>query len=248
MLVFLLAGLVGLSLGLLGAGGSILAVPILRYAGGLSAKQAIATSLATVGAVSLVGAAIAWREGRLRPREALMFAGIASLGTLLGVRLAVWLSDAVQMGLFLLVMIVALVFMVKSNGDQPGTEKVTVAATWGKALGVGVLTGLVGVGGGFLIVPALMAIYRMPIKEATGTSLGVIALNSALGMMAYSNSVTLDLTFTAEFVGAALGGLMIGLGTGRRVESRVTKVLFQGSILAVALYTAWREFGALLLG
>jgi uncharacterized membrane protein YfcA len=177
-----------------------------------------------------------------------MFAAIASLGPLLGVRLAVWLSDAVQMSSFLLVMIVALAFMVKSNGDQPAAEKVTVAATWGKALGVGVLTGLVGVGGGFLIVPALMAIYRMPIKEATGTSLGVIALNSALGMMAYSSSVTLDLTFTAEFVAAALGGLMIGLGTGRRVESQVTKLLFQGSILAVAIYTAWRELGALLLG
>jgi uncharacterized membrane protein YfcA len=247
VLVFLLAAVVGLSLGLLGAGGSILAVPILRYAGGLSAKEAIATSLATVGAVSLVGAILAWREGRLRPREASIFAAIASLGTVVGVRMAVALSDGFQMGLFLLVMVAALVFMVSADEaplDLP-KAKLSMGATWGKALGVGVLTGLVGVGGGFLIVPALMAIYRMPIKDATGTSLGVIAINSALGLLSYSNAIVLDWVFTAQFVGAAIAGLLVGLATGRKVEGRITKVLFQGSILVVALYTAWRELLAL---
>lgn len=239
-MVFLLAALVGLSLGLLGAGGSILAVPILRYAGGLSAKHAVATSLATVGAVSLVGALVAWREGRLRWREGLSFSVLASLGTLAGVRLAAGLSDRVQMALFLAVMAVAWVSMRRGapadSSRGPGSRW-----AWLQAVGVGVLTGLVGVGGGFLIVPALMAIYRFPVKEATGTSLSVIAFNSGIGVVAYSGAIALDVPFTLGFVAAAVVGLLAGLALGRRVSNRRTESLFQGAILGVGLYTLWRE-------
>ncbi len=110
-----------------------------------------------------------------------------------------------------------------------------------KAVGVGILTGLVGVGGGFLIVPALMAIYRMPIRDATGTSLLVIAFNSALGVTAYSGTLDLDLAFTLTFVSAAVTGLLAGLAAGKRVGARTTESLFQGFILLVGLYTLWRE-------
>lgn len=244
MLALALAAVVGLSLGLLGAGGSILAVPILRYAAGLSAKQAVATSLATVGSVALVGSIIAWKEGRLRTTAAVQFALIASLGTTLGVRVATLLSDKAQMALFLVVMAVALIAMTRSgpelNAETPTPGWVSIIA---QALGVGVLTGLVGVGGGFLIVPALMSIYRLPIKEATGSSLAVIAINSFLGMASYAQSMTLDWTFTLEFVGSALVGLLLGLAAGRKVESRTTERIFFAAVVSVGLYTLVAEFG-----
>lgn len=244
MLALALAAIVGVSLGLLGAGGSILAVPILRYAAGLSAKQAVATSLATVGSVALVGAVIAWKEGRLRKQAALQFSLIAALGTILGVRVATLVSDKIQMALFLLVMVAALVAMTRSNpqrsGDTPPPGWLTIL---GKALGVGVLTGLVGVGGGFLIVPALVAIYRLPMKEATGTSLAVIAINSLFGIASYSQATPLNWTFTLQFVGSALAGLLLGLALGRRIENRTTERIFFAAVVAVGLYTLVAEFG-----
>jgi uncharacterized membrane protein YfcA len=241
VLTLLLAMLVGLSLGLLGAGGSVLAVPILRYVAGLSAKQAVATSLATVGAISLVGGLLAWKEGRLRWRQALEFALIASLGTFLGVQLASGLSDKVQMGLFLLVMAGALVVMRRPRRLAPSSGGQAWYVLWGQALAVGVLTGVVGVGGGFLIVPALVAIYSLPIKDATGTSLAVIAFNSLVGMVSYSQALELDWRFTLEFVAAALAGLLGGLAIGRKVESRTTEQAFLAVLVAVGLYTAIHE-------
>lgn len=244
MLSLALAAIVGLSLGLLGAGGSILAVPILRYAAGLTAKQAVATSLATVGSVSLVGAVIAWKEGRLRMAAAVQFAFIASLGTLLGVRVSTLLSDKAQMALFLMVMMAALVAMTRSrsqlSAETPSPGLIQIIT---QALGVGVLTGLVGVGGGFLIVPALVAIYRLPMKEATGTSLAVIAINSLFGMASYSQATTLDWAFTFQFVGSALAGLLLGLAMGRKVESRMTERIFFAAVVTVGLYTLLAEFG-----
>lgn len=244
MLSLVLAAIVGLSLGLLGAGGSILAVPILRYAAGLTARQAVATSLATVGSVALVGAVIAWKEGRLRMAAAIQFALIAALGTTLGVRVATLLSDKAQMGLFLLVMAAALVAMTRSrpqlSAERPAPGRVQIVT---QALGVGVLTGLVGVGGGFLIVPALVAIYRLPMKEATGTSLAVIAINSLFGMASYSQATTLDWVFTFQFVGSALAGLLLGLAMGRKVESRTTERIFFAAVVSVGLYTLVAEFG-----
>lgn len=241
VLAFLLAGLVGLSLGLLGAGGSILAVPILRYAAGLPAKQAVATSLATVGSVAMVGALIAWKERRLRLRAALQFSLLASMGTLLGVKVATLLHDKVQMALFLIVMVVALFAMKSQRPAQADHGRARLV--W-QAIGVGVLTGLVGVGGGFLIVPALVAIYRLPMREATGTSLAVIAINSYLGMLSYSQAMSLDWVFTLEFVGSALAGLLGGLSLGRRVQSQTTERVFFAALTAVAIYTLVSEFGA----
>ena len=154
MISFLMASLVGLSLGLLGSGGSILAVPVLKYTAGLSAKQAVATSLATVGSVSLVGALLAWREGRVAWRGASLFSVVATVGTYGGVQIAHRLSDATLMGIFVAVMVYAVVRMLR---EKKSTDEATgTAGAVGKALGVGILTGVVGVGGGFLIVPALV--------------------------------------------------------------------------------------------
>ena len=240
MISFLMASLVGLSLGLLGSGGSILAVPVLKYTAGLSAKQAVATSLATVGSVSLVGALLAWREGRVAWREASLFSVVATVDTYGGVQIAHRLSDATLMGIFVAVMVYAVVRMLR---EKKSTDEATgTAGAVGKALGVGILTGVVGVGGGFLIVPALVALFHLPMKKATGTSLVVISINSLVGTLSYSSEVPLDWLFTAKFVAAAVLGLLLGMRWAQQMSEGKLQRVFAVLLAVVCIYMGVREF------
>ena len=201
-----LAALIGLSLGLLGGGGSILTVPILVYVLGFEAKEAIAASLVVVGATSLFGALGHWRAGRVRPRTALAFGLVAMLGAFAGARLAGLLSGTLQLAVFAVVMLAAAVsiFRGRAEGDEsapPRPLPLIVLA----GLAVGVLTGVVGVGGGFLIVPALVLLARLPMKQAVGTSLVVIAMNSAAGFTGYLGRVPIRWGFLLAFTAVAIG-------------------------------------------
>ena len=144
-------------------------------------------SLAVVGAVSLFGAAGHWRAGNVNLRVALIFGAVAMAGTYLGARLAVFFSGAAQLILFAVVMLLAAWFMfrpakVEAEGAAPAELRdMPLALIAAEGLAVGVLTGLVGVGGGFLIVPALVLLGKVPMKQAVGTSLLVIAMKSAAG-------------------------------------------------------------------
>ena len=212
--------LIGLSLGLLGGGGSILTVPIFVYVLGFGAKEAIAMSLAVVGATSLFGAAGHWRAGNVNVRVALIFGVVAMVGTYLGARLAVFFSGAAQLALFAVVMLVAAYFMFR--GRRPAAsgsrEAAPEAAVSEMPLGlialegvaVGVLTGLVGVGGGFLIVPALVLLGKIPMKQAVGTSLLVIAMKSVAGFYGYLGQVDVPWAFMTVFTGIAVAGILIG--------------------------------------
>lgn len=245
-MIHFLAILVGLSLGMLGSGGSILAVPILKYAGGLTAKEAVATSLATVGAVSFVGGLLAWREGRVAWKEAALFSFVATGGTFLGVKAAAGLSDKVQMGIFVVVMAYAVFRMVSKKsstcGDDEDEQQGGGLSAFTKALGVGVLTGVVGVGGGFLIVPALVALFGLPMKRATGTSLVVIFANCLVGTLTYSGSIEMDWMFTAFFSGAAVLGLVVGMKWAKSLPDTRLRTAFAALVGVVCLYTVAREF------
>src|SRR5688572_11953769 len=180
-----LAILIGLTLGLLGAGGSILTVPVLVYVLGVATKPAIAMSLPIVGTTSLVGAISHWRSGNVELHTAVSFGAIAMVGSYAGARLSIFMSGGAQLALLGIVMFGAAFSMLR-GGATPATpspdhpspttrrRRALLAAT---ALGVGVLTGLVGIGGGFLIVPALVLLAHVPMKHAVGTSLVVIAMN-----------------------------------------------------------------------
>lgn len=214
-----LALAIGLSLGLLGGGGSILTVPIFVYVLGFGAKEAIAMSLAVVGATSLFGAAGHWRAGNVNLRVALIFGAIAMAGTYLGARLAVFFSGAAQLALFAVVMLVAAAFMFRGRRPaavtetRPGGAEVTAMPLGLIALegiAVGVLTGLVGVGGGFLIVPALVLLGKVPMKEAVGTSLLVIAMKSAAGFVGYLGQVEVAWGFMGVFTAVAIVGILVG--------------------------------------
>jgi uncharacterized membrane protein YfcA len=240
LLGFALAAVIGLSLGLLGGGGSILTVPVLVYVLGFGAKPAIAMSLPIVGATSLVGVVGHWRAGNVHLRTALVFGGIAMVGSYLGARLAVFLTGTVQLLTLAVVMLAAAASMLRSRPAREASGVPDAADAWrptativAVGLVVGVLTGIVGIGGGFLIVPALVVLGRVPMKQAVGTSLLVIAMNSAAGYAGYAGTVDVPWGFLAAFTGVAIAGILAGTYLVRFVSAAALKRGFAMFLLAV---------------
>lgn len=227
-----LAALIGISLGLLGGGGSILAVPILVYVVGMSAKPAIATSLIVVGTTSLVGSLRHLRASNVDIRTALIFGAVSMAGSYAGGKFASFLSDTFQLAFFAVVMLIASAAMFRSRNDGSGGA-VHPGLVVLAAAGVGLLTGVVGVGGGFLIVPALVLLAGISMKRAIGTSLVVIAMNSASAFIAYSGHVSLDWRYTAVFTASALIGVLVGSSMVKLVPQIVLKRVFATLIALV---------------
>ncbi|HUG02014.1 MAG TPA: sulfite exporter TauE/SafE family protein [Longimicrobiales bacterium] len=245
MLGLALAMLIGLSLGLLGGGGSILTVPVFVYVLGIEAKPAIAMSLAVVSATAAVGAASHWREGNVAWRTAALFAPFAMAGTYAGARLSQAFSGAAQLTLFALVMLAAAAFMLRGRREAYIDER--AASAGGLALvallglAVGALTGLVGVGGGFLIVPALVLLARVPMKRAVGTSLLVIALNAASGFWGYLGLVEVRWGFMAAFAGVAIIGILVGTSLARHAPARALRTAFGVFLIAMGLLILYQN-------
>lgn len=242
----LLALVVGVSLGLLGGGGSILTVPIFVYVMGYEAKQAIAMSLVVVGAVSLVGALGHWRAGRVDLRVAGAFGLVAMVASYGGARLAAYISGAVQLAMLAVVICVAAAFMMRSAAQrQPNGDPLDVNAVRAQlsidrllpvAVGVGLLTGLVGVGGGFLIVPALVLMGRVPIKLAIGTSLTVIVMNCASGLVGYLGRVSMPWGIVVVFSVVATVGIVAGTRLAGVASTGALKRGFAVLLLAVGAF------------
>lgn len=244
-----LALAVGLSLGLLGGGGSVLTVPIFVYVMGFDAKQAIAMSLLVVGAVSLIGAAGHWRHGRVDFRVALIFGALAIPASYAGARLAALISGTTQLALLALVICAAAAFMLRnaarpSAPDDPSADAgadaaagpVEIVRLAPVSIGVGLLTGLVGVGGGFLIVPALVLLGGVPMKRAIGTSLLVIALNCAAGVVGNLGHVAIPWTTVAAFTAVASLGILAGTHLCSIVSPARLKRAFAVLLLAVGMF------------
>jgi uncharacterized membrane protein YfcA len=249
-----LGALVGLSLGMLGGGGSILTVPIFVYVLGFGAKEAITMSLAVVGSVSLFGAAGHWRARNVNLRLALLFGAVAMAGTYGGARLAVFFSGAAQLLLFAVVMLLAAWFMFRpAKGEAAEAPPVKprdmpLALIAAQGLAVGVLTGLVGVGGGFLIVPALVLLGRVPMKQAVGTSLLVIAMNSAAGFAGYLGRVAIDWPLMGVFTAVAIGGIVVGTHLAGRVPQAALRRAFAVFLVVMGTFILFQNRGVLLPG
>jgi len=243
---YALAALVGLSLGMLGGGGSILTVPIFVYVLGFDPKVAIAMSLPVVGGASLVGAISHWRSGNVKLGTAALFGVIAMVGAYAGARLAVFLTGTVQLAILAVVMVAAAISMFRSarrdSREGPNTpvsevRPMALGLLFPVAIGVGLLTGIVGIGGGFLIVPALVVLARVPMKQAVGTSLLVIAMNSASGFAGYAGHVSLPWTFMLTFMAIAAAGILVGTRLIRHVSQAALKqgfsifLLFIGALI-----------------
>jgi uncharacterized membrane protein YfcA len=222
-----LAALIGLSLGLLGGGGSILTVPLFVYVLGFGAKESIAMGLAVVGTTSLVGAAMHWREGNVHLKAALTFGGLAMAGTYGGARLASFVPGTVQLTVFAGVMWVAAFLMFRNARGRPVAPAPAVSRallpTVLVSLGVGLLTGLVGVGGGFLIVPALVLFAGLPMKQAVGSSLLVISLNSFVGFAGYLDQVRVPWGLLGGFTLLAVAGILVGTWFSRFISQAALK-------------------------
>jgi uncharacterized membrane protein YfcA len=251
ILGFALAALIGLSLGLLGGGGSVLTVPVFVYVLGFDPKDAIAMSLPVVGATSLVGAVSHWRSGNVRLRTALLFGVVAMAGSYLAARfLAPRMSGTLQLALLAIVMLVAAVSMFRSAGrPQPaptaGEPPLALPLLGGVALLVGAMTGIVGIGGGFLIVPALVLLARVPMKQAIGTSLLVIAMNTASGYVGYAGRTTMAWGFLAGFTLIAIAGILAGARLVQYVSQAQLKRAFAVFLIAVGAFVLLQNRHAL---
>lgn len=215
ILALVLSLAIGLSLGLLGGGGSILTVPILVYALGMEAKSAIATSLLVVGVTSAAAMIPHARAGRVQMRTGLIFGVAGMVGAFFAGRVAHYIPAGVLLIAFAVMMLVTAVAMMRgrkapSDETTQSSTHLPVAKVVLEGLVVGGVTGLVGAGGGFLVVPALVLLGGLPMTTAVGTSLVVISMKSFAGFAGYLGHVSIDWKLAALVTGMAVLGSFAG--------------------------------------
>lgn len=254
--------LMGLSLGLIGGGGSILTVPILVYLFMVEPVLATAYSLFIVGLTSLVGSLSHMRMGNIHWRTAIVF-GIPSILAVYATR--AWLVPAIpdpilNMGsftlskpigiliLFALIMVAAAYSMIrkpKAKADASGADeevKFNYPLILAEGLVVGMVTGIVGAGGGFLIIPALVLLAKLPMKQAVGTSLIIIAAKSLIGFTGdLKGNEVIDWTFLLMFSAIAIGGIIAGSILSKRIPNEKLKPAFGWFVLLMGIYIIGRE-------
>lgn len=246
-LVLLLAVAVGVSLGLLGGGGSILAVPLLVYVAGLDSKEAIATSLLVVGVTSLAALVPHARAGRVRWRTGLVFGVAAMVGAYAGGRLAEFVPGTVLLIAFSLMMLATAVAMIRGRREvkeREGGMRVGLVLAEGGV--VGLVTGMVGAGGGFLVVPALVLLGGLPMSAAVGTSLLVIAMKSFAGLGGYLASVQIDWGLAAAVTGAAVIGSLVGGTITGRITADTLRRGFGWFVVVMGVFVLAQQAGSVL--
>jgi len=258
-LIFALIGAlcVGLSLGLLGSGGSILTVPVLVYMLHQSPKIAIAGSLAIVGAIALIGAIRYAHQGLVSWRHVLLFGLPGVFGTYGGAWVSKFVPGSVQLVVFAVVMALAAWGMLKSpvkmpsDDDNQGSAEKPLFWLILAGIGVGIITGFVGVGGGFLLVPALVFLGGLPMHRGIATSLAVIVINSASGFYKQFNVITsaghsLDWRIIGLFILVGGVGSLIGNTIARRIPQRRLRQVFGVFLILMCGFILWRTVPGLL--
>lgn len=250
---------IGISLGLIGGGGSILTVPVLVYLFSIDAVLATAYSLFIVGSSSVIGSASYFIKGLVNIKTAIIF-GIPSI-------VAVFLTRAYMvpaipdvvfsvgdftvtksillMMIFAILMISASYSMIKKDkkpvDDTPQEQKFNYPLILIEGAVVGVLTGLVGAGGGFLIIPALVVLSKLPMKEAVGTSLVIIAAKSLIGFFGESSETVIDWVFLIKVTAFAIAGIFIGTAISKKVNGQKLKPAFGWFVLVMGIYIIIKE-------
>jgi len=238
---------IGLSLGLLGSGGSILTVPVLIFLVGESEKVAIAESLAIVGSIAAIGA-LPFAFRRLVAWRSVVFFGVPGMaGAYLGAALSGYVSGAFQLTLFAVIMLAAAVLMFRPPAVPRAREQAKPRAHWKigiDGLLVGVATGFVGVGGGFLIVPALVLLGGLSMHLAVGTSLVIIALKSFTGFAKYLDvlaSIGLAVNWQLIVMFTMIGGFgtILGNWLGGRVPQQKLRKVFAAFLLVMGVFVLY---------
>jgi len=243
VVIALLALFMGSVLGLLGGGGSILTVPILAYVAGMPAGEAIASSLVVVGITSVVGAANHAKRGGVEWKTGLIFGGVAMVGAFVGGRLAVFVPGWLLLALFAGLMVVTSIMMLRKGRKSPDhvPSKASVPMIAVEGFFVGAVTGLVGAGGGFLVVPALVILGGLPMHKAIGTSLLVIAMKSAAGVAGHLTHVDVNWGLTMTVAGFAVAGSIVGARYSSKIPADVLRVVFAWFVLIMGTFILSKE-------
>ena len=255
---YLASLIIGLSLGLIGGGGSILTVPVLVYLFGVDPVLATAYSLFIVGSTSLVGAFPKYKNGEINIKTAVIF-GLPSIAAVYATRafivpaipstimnLGSWTltKPLLMMMIFAILMVFASVSMIRSkdkkNQDE-GPQVFNYPMILLEGAIVGILTGLVGAGGGFLIIPALVLFSKLPMKQAIGTSLLIIAAKSLIGFTGDLGKQTMDWNLLLSVTALAIIGIFIGNALSKRVSAESLKKGFGWFVLLMGIYIIIKE-------
>lgn len=246
-----LAILVGVVLGLLGGGGSILALPIFLYVFHEPVKPATAMSLAVVGTSAFVGFLTHWRQGTVHLKIAVPFGLCAMAGAFVTARLTHFVPATVQLTLFAAFAFTAAILMLRDSfetaggdaGPNDGDSRFG-ALLAGQAVGVGALTALIGAGGGFIIVPTLVLLARVPVKPAVGSSLLIITMSALSGFVGYVGQVAINWPLITSFTAVGAVGAVIGTRFNRRLPQRRIKQGFAVLIILLGSYLVWTRVSA----
>lgn len=239
----ILSAAIGLSLGLIGGGGSILTVPILVYFLGVETREAVGMSLAVVGATSLFGAFLHHRKGTVNFSSGMLFGISGIAGAFLGSPLTHLVSEKILLLIFAALMFVVALSMLwrKRNAESETIYEVNFYKAIAAGFGVGVLTGFLGVGGGFLIVPALVFFGGLPMKQAIGTSLLVIALNCFAGILGHLSYGLFDMKIAFLVTALAVFGAVFGTTLSQRFSAAGLQKSFAFLVLAVAIFLTFKN-------
>jgi uncharacterized membrane protein YfcA len=252
---FLFALLIGVSLGLLGGGGSILTVPILRYVLGMEGHSAIATSLLVVGTTSLAALFAHARKGSVQWRTGFVFGGAGMVGAYAAGTIAHRIPAPLLLAAFSVMMFATAIAMLRPERkarpavNEAGARRTPRLPVWKivlEGLVVGAVTGLVGAGGGFLVVPALVLLGRLPMATAIGTSLLVIALKSFAGFAGYAGHTTIVWPLALGVSAFAVAGSVGGAWLAARLSARALRQGFGWFVVAMAFFILTRELPPLL--
>lgn len=250
---------IGISLGLIGGGGSILTVPVLVYLFRVDAVLATAYSLFIVGTTSIVGSFSYFTKGLVNIKTAVVF-GIPSIAAVFLTRAFIVpaippeifhignfivTKDILLMLLFALLMIFASYSMIKKDkkswDELPKKQQFNYPLIIVEGAVVGILTGLVGAGGGFLIIPALVVLSKLPMKEAVGTSLVIIAAKSLIGFFGESGQTPIDYIFLTKVTAFAIAGNFIGIALSKKIDGSKIKPAFGWFVLVMGIYIILKE-------
>ncbi|MEI8059193.1 MAG: sulfite exporter TauE/SafE family protein [Ferruginibacter sp.] len=258
---YLLAALIGISLGLIGGGGSILTVPLLVYIMGVNPLLATSYSLFIVGATSLVGAVNNYHKGFVNIKTALLF-GISSISAVFLTRKFLLPSipqvffpnkiyhfshESATMVFFAILMLLAAIAMIRKSKDPNQSTLVVLQDTipilklFSYGALIGLVTGLLGAGGGFLLIPFLVLVIKIPMKQAVGTSLLIIALNSLIGFTGDLGHFIINWTFLLSITAVAITGIFIGGLLSKKIKGEKLKIAFGWFVLVMGIYIIVKE-------
>ena len=234
--------LIGVALGLTGAGGSVITLPVLVYLAGISPSEAVGMSLFVVGATASVGAIQRIRAKEFHAPAAAMFGASGAVGAIGGSRLTPLVTESILMVIFALLMLaVAGVMLFGGRGEAHGEIRCKPARCLLAGLSVGVLTGFIGVGGGFLLMRALIHFARLPVRIAMGTSLAIVAMNSVVGFLSHLGDAPPHWDIALIFAAIAIAGVLLGNAFSSRLPVDRLRQIFAFMVLATGIYVLWRS-------